>query len=298
MKSALIMGGTQFFGKRLVQLLLDEGVDVTIATRGRTPDPFGDSVKRLVIDREQREMLEAAFAFGQWDVVYDQTCYSPREALDALEILDGKTNRYIFTSTMAVYEFGRRRVEADFDPHRYKIEKIGTRREYPGLNGYQEAKRTAEALLFQRADFPVVAVRFPLVIGPDDFTNRLRFHVEHVEKELPMGVGNPDHALGFISSEDAANTLGWLGHSSYVGPVNSSSQGDMTMGQLISLTEEIVGKTAIVSAEVSDPLHQSPYAMPGSWSLDSSRIQAAGFQASQLADWLPGLLQSYVSAKR
>ncbi|MFY0545293.1 NAD-dependent epimerase/dehydratase family protein [Brevibacillus sp. H7] len=295
MKSALIMGGTQFFGKRLVENLLGAGMDVTIATRGRTPDPFGDRVNRLIIDREHRETLEAAFDGKQWDVVYDQTCYSPSEALDTLEILKGKAGRYIFTSTMAVYDFGRRKVEADFDPYRYPTDKIGTRREYPGLMGYQEAKRTAEALLFQRADFPVVAVRFPIVIGPDDFTNRLRFHVEHVEKGLEMGVGNPDHSIGFISSEDAGRTLSWLADRTYVGPVNASSLGDLTMGELIALIEDVVGKQAIVAAQAAEPQHQSPYAMPGSWSLDSSKIAAAGFQASRLMAWLPGLLKSYVS---
>ncbi|MFB3162208.1 NAD-dependent epimerase/dehydratase family protein [Neobacillus sp. 179-J 1A1 HS] len=49
MKSALILGGTQFVGKRLVRLLIDEGVEVTVATRGLTADAFGNQVSRLII---------------------------------------------------------------------------------------------------------------------------------------------------------------------------------------------------------------------------------------------------------
>ena len=60
MKSALILGGTQFVGKRLVQLLIDEGVDVTIATRGKTPDSFGDRVSRLIIDREDSILYQSS----------------------------------------------------------------------------------------------------------------------------------------------------------------------------------------------------------------------------------------------
>lgn len=52
MKNILILGGTRFFGKRLVELLLEEGHKVTIATRGNTPDSFGEQVDRLQIDRE------------------------------------------------------------------------------------------------------------------------------------------------------------------------------------------------------------------------------------------------------
>ncbi|WHY78443.1 NAD-dependent epimerase/dehydratase family protein [Neobacillus sp. WH10] len=61
MESALILGGTQFVGKRLVQLLLAEGVEVTIATRGKTSDSFGDQVSRVKISRENAESQQQAF---------------------------------------------------------------------------------------------------------------------------------------------------------------------------------------------------------------------------------------------
>ena len=91
MKSALILGGTQFVGKRLVQLLIDEGVNVTIATRGQTPDSFGNRVSRIIIDREDSHSINQAFSGKKWDVVYDQTCYSPQEALDTWNALEGKS---------------------------------------------------------------------------------------------------------------------------------------------------------------------------------------------------------------
>ncbi|MDF2682752.1 MAG: hypothetical protein K0R47_3942 [Brevibacillus sp.] len=43
----LVFGGTAFFGHRLVRLLLGDGHDVTIATRGQIPDDFGDAVTRM-----------------------------------------------------------------------------------------------------------------------------------------------------------------------------------------------------------------------------------------------------------
>ena len=44
----LVIGGTRFFGIHMVKELLDRGHDITIATRGLTPDNFGDKVKRIV----------------------------------------------------------------------------------------------------------------------------------------------------------------------------------------------------------------------------------------------------------
>ncbi|HEY4554390.1 MAG TPA: NAD-dependent epimerase/dehydratase family protein, partial [Bacillaceae bacterium] len=55
MKSALILGGTRFFGKELVRCLLDKGVDVTIATRGKSGNPFGEEVRQLIADRYDTE---------------------------------------------------------------------------------------------------------------------------------------------------------------------------------------------------------------------------------------------------
>ena len=51
-KNVLVLGGTRFFGKHLVNELLAQGMKVTIATRGKTPDSFGSSVERLIFDRE------------------------------------------------------------------------------------------------------------------------------------------------------------------------------------------------------------------------------------------------------
>jgi nucleoside-diphosphate-sugar epimerase len=182
MKSALILGGTQFVGKRLVQLLVNEGVEVTIATRGLTPDSFGNQVTRLIMNREDAESMDQAFKDKEWDVVFDQTCYSSQEASDSLKALNGKVKKYIFTSSQAVYDFGTNCTEESFNPMEFQPV-LKSRRDYIGYVGYQEAKRAAEAILFQNADFPVTAVRFPIIIGKDDYTNRLNFHVEHVKEE-------------------------------------------------------------------------------------------------------------------
>lgn len=58
LKKVLVLGGTRFFGKHLVEYLLQAGHDVTIATRGVTEDSFGNEVKRIIVDREDGKLLE------------------------------------------------------------------------------------------------------------------------------------------------------------------------------------------------------------------------------------------------
>ncbi|WP_237648579.1 NAD-dependent epimerase/dehydratase family protein [Sediminibacillus terrae] len=91
MKKALIFGGTKFFGIHLVNQLLDKGYHVTIATRGQTPDPFGDSVRRVEVDRTDKQSLARAFKHETWDVIYDQICFSSQDAMTSMEIFKGKT---------------------------------------------------------------------------------------------------------------------------------------------------------------------------------------------------------------
>lgn len=57
--------------------------------------------------------------------------------------------------------------------------------------------------MFQHAPFDVVAVRFPLVIGPDDYTHRFTFHVDRIKQGLPIGIDHPKARYSFISSADA-----------------------------------------------------------------------------------------------
>jgi nucleoside-diphosphate-sugar epimerase len=288
MKSALILGGTQFVGKRLVQLLVDEGVEVTIATRGLTPDSFDNQVTRLMINRENAESMGQAFKDKKWDVVFDQTCYSSQEALDSLKTLNGKVKKYIFTSSQAVYDFGTKHVEENFNPLIY-TPILKFRREYIGYVGYQEAKRAAEAILFQNADFPVVAVRFPIIIGKDDYTNRLKFHVEHVKEGKGMFIEHPDFRYSFIDSGEAASFLLSVAKSDYEGPINPGSQDDISLSELNGLIEDLIGTKATLSGDGDT----SPYNLPGSWSVNTSLAQSMGFSFISLDSLLKSLIQHY-----
>lgn len=289
MKKALVLGGTLFFGKRLVQHLLDRGWEVTIATRGIAADPFGEHIQRLILDRENKETLLSALGHTDtyWDCVFDQTCYSPLEIRDVLDVLHGRIGHYVLTSTMAVYEFGVRKQESEYDPLGYPIHYRG-RREYPGLEGYREAKRQAEAVLFQ-SGIPGTAIRFPLVIGPDDYTGRFQFHVDRVKTGVPIGITRAEDRIGFIDSDDAARFLLFAAENKLTGSFNAGSPGDISFAELL----ERIGSQAKMDAQITataDPAIRSPYDVGGSLSLDVSKACSAGFQFRQLDDLLDELI--------
>jgi nucleoside-diphosphate-sugar epimerase len=292
MRRVLVLGGTQYFGKKLVQKLIENGDEVTIATRGSKSDPFGDKVKRLVVDREKKETMAAAFEDKEWDLVYDQSCFSPIEAMDTAEALKGKVGRYIFTSTQAVYEFGTLHPEGNFDAYTYQI-KYKSRKEYPGYEGYKEAKRASEAVFHQLGYFNVVSVRFPIVVSEDDYTERLKFHVDKILTGQPIGIPDPDLRYSFIHADEAASFLLEIGKSAFGGPINPGSAGDLSLREMVEKIAFLAHKEAIVE-NITTSGNVSPYALPGSWSIDTSLAEGLGYTFTDLNHLLDQLIKNYI----
>ncbi len=107
---------------------------------------------------------------------------------------------------MAVYPDGDAAwAEDGFNPYGYAIRR-GNRPEFD----YADGKRLAEAVLFQRAPFEVTAVRLPVVLGVDDYSNRVEFHLERMRAGVPIGFPNPAAYTCFINEHEAGRFLGWV----------------------------------------------------------------------------------------
>ena len=104
---SLVLGGSTFVGRRLVNELVVRGGDVAVLNRGRTPSAFPSGVHRIVADRTDAAATGAALAGTQWDAVYDVSGFvmaaggAPIGAL--LDQLDGRTAAYVFVSSIMAY---------------------------------------------------------------------------------------------------------------------------------------------------------------------------------------------------
>ncbi|XP_020100045.1 chloroplast stem-loop binding protein of 41 kDa b, chloroplastic isoform X1 [Ananas comosus] len=122
-KNILIMGGTRFIGVFLSRLLVKEGHQVTLFTRGKTPitqqlpgesdqdyADFSSKILHLKGDRQDFEFVKTNLAAKGFDVVYD---INGREAAEVEPILDGlpKLEQYIYCSSAGVY------LKSDILPH-------------------------------------------------------------------------------------------------------------------------------------------------------------------------------------
>src|SRR5471032_2513691 len=96
----LVLGGTIFLGRHVVQAALDRGHDVTILTRGRHGNALFLGVERLVGDRDADL---AALRGRRFDAVIDCSGYRPDQLARAAEALDTGTPHYTFVSSISAY---------------------------------------------------------------------------------------------------------------------------------------------------------------------------------------------------
>lgn len=95
----LLLGGTRFVGRHIVEAALQHGHSVSTFTRGNNPLPGTES---LVGDRKNGNL--EALEGRTWDAVVDVNAYIPREVREATKVLKGRVGRYAFISTVSVYQ--------------------------------------------------------------------------------------------------------------------------------------------------------------------------------------------------
>jgi nucleoside-diphosphate-sugar epimerase len=285
----LVLGGTSFIGLALVRRLIETGADVTIATRGLSRDPFRNLVTRRKIDRSDPAGLKRLARSNRWDVVYDQICYSAEDAAVACDAFRGNAGRYIYTSSVVVYEPADNLVENDFDPCSHPV---SSKREWSALSEhrrYPEGKKNAEAVFFRQDGVPVVAVRFPNVLGAHDPSRRLDWHIDCVNRKVPIFVPDATVRQSLIWSEDAARFLEWIGSQAHCGPINAASREALSIGELVALVAERL-KTAEVYATSRTEDNHSPFGFRNNFTIRADLAERLGFRFTGLGSWLPSLI--------
>lgn len=291
-KNILVLGGTRFMGIRLVEKLIEKNHFVTIATRGIHSDTFGKHVTRIKIDRLKEQTMAEAFDGKHYDIVFDTTAYCSNAVKYALSHI--KCDRYIQVSSVAIY--GTKDVlkrEEDFDPATAQFELLDS------MENYGIGKRYAECAACQL--FPDVSkaiVRVPFVVEEENLDNkelnlRLYFYAKYIVKQIPMALDNLGLECSFVRTTDEADFLIKLAESDYTGVFNLSSEGTITIGEIVKYIEDISGKKAVVKSDGTKCPFNAAYFKVGV-EFDLKRAKSIGYKPPKLKDWLLPLLEKYV----
>ncbi|GAA3189621.1 NAD-dependent epimerase/dehydratase family protein [Dactylosporangium siamense] len=203
----LIVGGTRFVGRHITEAALAAGHEVTLLHRGQTgPDLFPAAVHL----RADRNSLPDGLLAGDWDATVDVSGYLPRQVDGLADALDGRGGRYVYISSVSVYDVPAGPGFAENSP---LLELDDPTVDEVTDETYGPLKAACERVAAERFGTSTLIVRPTYVVGPHDHLSRFTFWVERVARggEI-LAPGPRDAAIQVIDARDLADwTIRLLG---------------------------------------------------------------------------------------
>ncbi len=242
----LVLGGTQFVGRHLVQAALDRGHVVTLFNRGITnAELFDGRVEKV---RGDRDADLSALSGGTWDCVVDVAAYHPSVTQRSIGALAGAVRRYLFVSTVSVY--ADQSVPPVEGAAVLELDDLDDRS--PGSYGARKAacERVVVGALGQRA----TVVRPGLIVGPHDPTDRFGYWPRRIAAGgRVLAPGEPSDPLQFIDVRDLADFMLHLIETDTPGTFNATGR-TITFGDFLAACQEACAATAQLIWVTSDQL--------------------------------------------
>jgi 2'-hydroxyisoflavone reductase len=194
----LILGGTLFLGRHLVEAAQQRGHEVTLFNRGQTNPALFPAVAKL---RGDRDGDLSALRRGEWDAVVDTSGYVPRVVRASAELLADRVAHYTFISSLSVFIPPAKHGLSEEDPPTpladEKSEDVQT--SYGPLKALCE--RTVEETLPGRT----LNLRPGVLVGPHDPTNRFAYWVRRLaEGGDVLAPAPPEQPVQLIDVRDFA----------------------------------------------------------------------------------------------
>ena len=270
----LILGGTLFLGRHLVDAALERGHEITLFNRGRTNPGLYPELETILGDRS----TDLALLEGRsWDAVVDTSGYLPGVVRASAELLRDAVEHYTFISSISVYanpmvpgadesapvqEIDEELIH-DFKPERYGALKA-------------RCERAVEETLPGRT----LNVRSGLLAGPHDPTGRLPYWIGRIEQggEV-LAPGSPERQVQLIHARDMAEWVLRMAEARQAGTFNvTGPDTPLTMGSLLSTIVEVTGSDSVLT-----------------WVPESFLLERGVAPWTELPLWLPEELNGMMS---
>jgi 2'-hydroxyisoflavone reductase len=294
----LVLGGTWFLGRAIVEDALLRGHEVTTFNRGTSGKDI-PGVEPIRGDREDRSSLERLVRFGTWDAAVDTSGFVPRVVWESARALADRVDRYVFVSTVSVYQgwpveplsedSSVLACPSDAGP---EFGETGARG-YPTRYGFQKAG--CEHAVHEVFDGHSLVLRPGVILGPYEYVGRLPWWLRRIARGgRVLAPGTSDRAIQPVDVRDVAAFVLTALEAGLTGTFNvAAPERHATYGSLLDECVKVTGSDAqlvwvddrfLLEHGVKEwteiPLWRT---FAGTWRVAADRARTAGLVCRPLA---------------
>ncbi len=289
MKKVLVIGGTRFVGRNLIEQMLPLAeYDITLFNRGQTNPHLFPEVKRILGDRDTGDLHKAAQQ--DWDCIIDISGYYPNPIEDFLKLLKGKVGRYIYVSTTGVYQVYDYEVEIEYDKLPGFMKEDFSKCTYSEADKtdknqgtYVKRKTACEDVILNQDWLDAIILRPGYIIGPYDRSDRLYHWLYKVKNQETFIIPNEgknllsytdvfDFSRMVIQAIDLKNNYQTYNATSYEASLRELVQTAAT--HLNKVLQLVNASPAFIETLIINEWAQFPLWVNGNYfTVDNSRLQ-------------------------
>jgi nucleoside-diphosphate-sugar epimerase len=235
----LVLGGTKFLGRAVVEAAHERSHEVTLFNRGLTDPALFAEAEHL---RGDRDGDLSALAGRRWDAVVDASGYVPRVVRASAEQLATSVSHYVFVSSISVYEAP---LEPGFD-ETAPVKELADRQSEDVQRDYGALKAACERVVREVFPSAHANVRAGLIVGPHDPTGRFTYWPERVARGREvLAPGNPGRHVQLVDVRDLGAWIVRLAEDQASGTFNATGpEPPLTMGDLLETCVQVTGSGA------------------------------------------------------
>lgn len=231
MLNLLVIGGTQFVGRHMVQAALDRGHHVTLFNRGLSGAEVFPGIETILGDRDHDL---GGLSGRRFDAVLDTCAYVPRQVEAVADVLSEAVDRYLYVSSVSAYRPSGGHATTEQSPRFGPDDLDDPTAEAIDDRTYGPLKAMCEDVATRRYANRAIVLRPTYVVGPHDTSDRFTWWVRQAATRATVVAAGPANApIQVIDGRDLGNfavgllEAGEVGAFNGVGPAAAISWRDL-----------------------------------------------------------------------
>jgi nucleoside-diphosphate-sugar epimerase len=290
----LVIGGTGFIGRFVIEQLLEKGHELSVFDRGVTPANLPLEVNRIRGDRQHLTDYRKTFVQLAPDVVLDTIAFTEADAQSTMAAFRGIARRVVVISSQDVYrarDIFLKRETGIIDAVPLTEDAPLRSQLYPyrdtdlpsqlSLDCENYDKILVERVVMSDPSLPGTIVRLPIVYGEGDHQHRIYPYIKRMEDRrsaivLEQSYANWRGCYSYVENVAAAIVLTVVDERATDRIYNVSESSSVSQAKLIREIGEVVGWSGEVVIVPKSDLPEGygiPFCTEQDWMSDSTRIR-------------------------